>query len=92
MSWGEVFKINKNMKRALNEQLRDLKFQEVKIITSTGTYTPTKTGLYKVPVSYEQIVAMSFSEMKAYASVPRPIIKVDTKTCTKAVNRFREIK
>ena len=48
MSWGEVFKINKNMKRALNEQLRDLKFQEVKIITSTGTYTPTKTGLYKV--------------------------------------------
>lgn len=48
MSWGEVFKINKNMKRALNEQLRDLKFQEIKIITSSGTYTPTKTGLYKV--------------------------------------------
>lgn len=48
MSWGEVFKINNNMKKAINEQLRDLKFQEIKIITSTGTYTPTKTGLYKV--------------------------------------------
>ena len=48
MSWGEVFKINNNMKKALNEQLRDLKFQEIKIITSSGTYTPTKTGLYKV--------------------------------------------
>lgn len=48
MSWGEVFKINKNMKRALNEQLRDLKFQPIRIITTTTTYTPEKTGLYKV--------------------------------------------
>lgn len=48
MSWGEVYKINNNMKRSINEQLRDLKFQEIKIITSSGTYTPTKTGLYKV--------------------------------------------
>ena len=48
MSWGEVGKINNNYKRALNEQMRDLKFQEMRIITSTGTYTPPKTGLYKV--------------------------------------------
>lgn len=48
MSWSEVFKINNNMKRALNEQLRDLKFQEMTIITSTTTYRPNKTGLYKV--------------------------------------------
>lgn len=48
MSWGEVGKINNNYKRALNEQMRDLKFQELHIITSTGTYTPPKTGLYKV--------------------------------------------
>lgn len=48
MSWAEVGKLNKNMKRALDEQLRDLKFQELEIITSTKTYTPSKTGLYKV--------------------------------------------
>lgn len=48
MSWSEVYKINNNMKRSINEQLRDLKFQEIKIITSSGTYTPLKTGLYKV--------------------------------------------
>lgn len=48
MSWGEVFKINKNMKRSLDEQMRDLKFQPIRIITQSTTYTPEKTGLYKV--------------------------------------------
>lgn len=48
MSWAEVFKINSNMKKPLNEHLRDMKFQSVRIITATGTFTPEKTGLYKV--------------------------------------------
>lgn len=48
MSWAEVFKINSNMKKPLNEQMRDLKFQPIRIITATGTFTPEKTGLYKV--------------------------------------------
>lgn len=48
MSWGEVFKINSNLKKPLNEQLRDMTFQPVRVITETGTYTPEKSGLYKV--------------------------------------------
>ena len=48
MSWAEVFKINSNMKRPLNEQLRDMKFRPMRIITATGTYTPEKTGKYMV--------------------------------------------
>lgn len=48
MSWGEVFKINSNMKKPLNEQLRDMKFQPIRVITSTGTYIPEKTGIYKI--------------------------------------------
>lgn len=48
MSWTKVFKINKNMKRSLDEQMRDLKFQPIRIITQSTTYTPEKTGLYKV--------------------------------------------
>lgn len=48
MSWAEVFKINSNMKKPLNEQLRDMKYQPIRIITATGTFTPEKTGLYKV--------------------------------------------
>ena len=48
MSWGEVYKINSNMKKPLNEQLRDFEFQPVRIITTTGTYTPEKNGTYRV--------------------------------------------
>ena len=48
MSWSEVFKINKNMKRALNEQMRDIKYNPLTIITSSTTYKPPKTGLYKI--------------------------------------------
>ena len=48
MSWAEIFKINTNMKRPLNEQLRDMNFRPMRIITSTGTYTPEKTGKYMV--------------------------------------------
>ena len=48
MSWSEVFKINSNMKKPLNEQIRESRFLPIRIITTTGTYTPEKTGLYKV--------------------------------------------
>lgn len=48
MSWGEVFKINSNMKKPINEQLRDMKYQAVRIITTTTTYKPEKTGMYKI--------------------------------------------
>lgn len=48
MSWAEVLKINNNTKKALNEQLRDMKFQPMRVITSSTTYTPEKTGIYKV--------------------------------------------
>lgn len=48
MSWAEVFKINSNMKKPLNEQMRDIKFQPIRIVTATGTYTPEKNGIYKV--------------------------------------------
>ena len=48
MGWSEVFKINSNLKKPLNKQIQDMKFQPVRVITATGTYTPEKTGLYKI--------------------------------------------
>lgn len=48
MSWAEIFKINKNMRRSLDEQLQDMKFQPIRVITANTTYTPEKTGLYKI--------------------------------------------
>lgn len=48
MSWAEVMKINDNVTKPLNEQIREARFLPIRIITATGTYTPEKTGLYKV--------------------------------------------
>lgn len=48
MSWGEVFKINNNMKHAINEQLRDMKYNQLEILTTGTSYTPKKNGIYKI--------------------------------------------
>lgn len=48
MSWGEVFKINSNMKKPLNEQIRGTVCLPMRIIASSTTYVPEKTGWYKV--------------------------------------------
>lgn len=48
MSWAETMKINNNVKKTLNEQMREARFLPLRIITATGTFTPEKTGIYKV--------------------------------------------
>lgn len=48
MSWGEVKKINDNMKKPLNEQIRNTICIPMRVITTSTTYTPEKTGIYKV--------------------------------------------
>ncbi len=48
MSWAETIKINSNMGVPINEQIRNNRFLPIKIIDSTGTYTPEKSGYYKV--------------------------------------------
>lgn len=48
MSWGEVYKINSNMKKPLNEQIRNLAILPMRIITASTSYTPEKTGIYMV--------------------------------------------
>lgn len=48
MSWGEVFKINSNMKKPLNAQIRDMTCLPMRVILSSTTYRPEKTGIYKI--------------------------------------------
>ena len=48
MSWAETSRINKNVKKTLNEQLRDMRYNIIEVITQTGVYSPVKSGLYKV--------------------------------------------
>lgn len=84
--------IAKELNKATTTQLIDTKIYDKKRLLRLPNSINGKTGLYKVPVTYEQILAMSFSEMKDYASNPKPIIKVESSSCEKAVNRFNEIK
>ena len=48
MSWGEVFKVNNKIKKPINKLLFEKKYFPIRVITTTGTYTPEKTGLYRV--------------------------------------------
>ena len=84
--------IAKELNRATTTQLIDTKIYDKKRLLRLPNSINGKTGLYKVPVTYEQINKMSFAEMKAYASGPKPIIKVETSPCDKAINRLKEIK
>ena len=48
MSWGEVFKVNNKIKKPINKLLFEKKYFPARLITTTGTYTPEKNGLYRV--------------------------------------------
>ena len=48
MSWAEVFKINSNMNKPINEQIRESVYKSIRVIKSTSTFTPEKTGIYKI--------------------------------------------
>ena len=48
MSWAEVFKINSNMNKPINEQIRESVYKSIRVIKSTSTFVPEKTGIYKI--------------------------------------------
>ena len=48
MSWAETMKINNNVKKTLNEQIREARFLPLRLLTYSDTFTPEKTGIYKV--------------------------------------------
>lgn len=84
--------IAKELNRATTTQLIDTKIYDKKRLLRLPNSINSKTGLYKVPVTYEQINKMSFEDMKQYASINKPIIKVQVAPCEKAINRYKEIK
>lgn len=51
----------------------------------------TKTGLYKVPIPYNKLIKMSYSELLKYASKPHKIIKKPRIYNQKAHNAFYEL-
>lgn len=50
MSWAKVRKINSNFNKPLNEQARELAYVGSYLFTASTTFTPEKSGWYKIIV------------------------------------------
>lgn len=48
MSWSHVFKINSNLKKPINKLIQESQYNAINVITATGTYKPSVSGLYRV--------------------------------------------
>lgn len=84
--------IAKELNLATITNLIDTKIYDKKRLLRLPNSINGKTGLYKVPIKYSQILKYSFEEIKEYASSPKPNIIVTVDACDKAINRFKEIK
>lgn len=86
----------KEIAKELNEitmtKLVDLKIYDKKRLLRLPNSINGKTGLYKVPISYNNIIKFTFDEIKEYASSPRPTIETKADVCEKAINKYNEIK
>lgn len=51
----------------------------------------TKTGLYKVPISFKKLINMTYNELIEYASQPRKVIKKPIQYNQKAHDAFYEL-
>lgn len=82
----------KEINNATVTGLIDTKIYDKKRLFRLPNSINGKTGLYKVPIKYKQILSFSFEEMKEYAKKPKDNIEVDMKECSKAMIKFNEIK
>lgn len=84
--------IAKELNNITFSKLIDLKIYDKKRLLRLPNSINGKTGLYKVPIKYEDIIKLSFEEMKEYASSPKDNIKAEAKPCDKAINKYNIIK
>lgn len=84
--------IAKELNLATITNLIDTKIYDKKRLLRLPNSINGKTGLYKVPVTYSQILSFSFEKMKEYATSPKPNIIVTVEPCEKAINRLKQIK
>lgn len=83
--------IAKELNLCTMTNLIDTKIYDKKRLFRLSNSINSKSGLYKVPINYEQIISFSFAEMKEYASSPKSNVIAVTEPCEKAINRYKEI-
>lgn len=69
----------------------DIKIYDKKRLMRLTNSINSKTGLYKVPVSYEDIIRLSFDEIKEYASNPKTLKYDKPELVIKAKNKYDKI-
>lgn len=84
--------IAKELNKATFTELIDTKIYDKKRLFRLSNSINGKSGLYKVPITYEKIQELNYEEIMRYAATPKPIIYVEAKECAKAIARFKEIK
>lgn len=70
----------------------DLKIYDKKRLFRLPNSINGKTGLYKVPITYSNIVKFSYEDMMEYATSPKSIDSNEVKPVDKAINKLTEIK
>lgn len=84
--------IAKELNKATFTNLIDTKIYDNKRLLRLPNSINAKTGLYKVPITYDNIIRFNWKEIQEYASSPKPIIKIEAKPREKAVRKFNEVK
>lgn len=85
----------KEIAKELNDntinKIVDIKIYDKKRLLRLVNSINSKTGLYKVPVTYEDIMKLSYNEMREYASDMKTLKYTLVKPVEKAINKFRQI-
>lgn len=84
--------IAKELNKATFTELIDTKIYDKKRLLRLPNSINSKSGLYKVPITYEDIQALSYKDIKEYACGPKPIVQTNVSPCDKAIARLKEIK
>lgn len=70
----------------------DLKIYDKKRLFRLPNSINGKTGLYKVPITYDDIMSFSYEDIIEYASSPKQVTVDTAKPVDKAINKVEEIK
>lgn len=84
--------IAKELSENTIEQIIDLKIYDKKRLFRLPNSINGKTGLYKVPITFEDIMKLSYEDIKEYSSLPKEVTHQDVSPVDKAINKLTAIK
>lgn len=85
----------KEIAKELNDntihKIVDIKIYDKKRLLRLANSINSKTGLYKVPISYSDIVKLTYDEIREYASDVKTLTYITPEPIEKAMNKMKHI-